>query len=163
MENLKYIKITTCAVLFSVFSVGVQAQYSNLKLHHDAKKHGEIVVDRDTVYGDYNQALKQLTVMSQNGYTATPSFTDSQSAFFSVKKSKEDLLQVSFNYNFQNKEQQGTLVLMALDGTVKEVIVKQKANSSAGQVQSDTKLKIASGQASQAQGEKGLRSHLTVI
>lgn len=156
MDNLNYKNIIACAALLAAVPASAQAQDKVLTFRQDANKHGAIVVDRDTVRGDFNSGLAQLSVMSQAGYTVTPVFAEGQPAFFSVKKPKEDQLQLAFGYNYKNANQQGKVVLTAPDGYTREIVVSQDGNTSATEVQTDLKLKIASGKASQAQSGQGI-------
>lgn len=156
MKSLTYKDMMVCVALLAFFPAGTQAQNKNLIFRQDDKKHGAIVVDRDTVHGDYNNGWAQLTVMSQTGYTAEPVVTDGQTPFFTVKKAKEDQLQLAFGYNYKNAPLQGKMRLTAPDGYSREVVVSQDANTSANEVQTDVKLTIASGQASQAQSGEGI-------
>lgn len=149
-------RLTTCLLLSACCATGMQAQYKELTLRPDAQKHGAIVVDRNNVIGDCNESLVQLSVMSQNGYEAAPVFGEGQTPFFTVTQTQEDQLLLSFQYNYKNKVRQGSLRLTAPDGTVTEVQVSQEANNSASEIQSDIKLKIASGQASQSQSGEGI-------
>lgn len=151
MKNMNYKNILAGVALFSFFSTGLHAQNKSLTFAQDTNKHDAILLDCDTVCGKYIGGWTQLSVLSRNGYKVSPVFSKGQSPFFTVKKVQDDQLLLLFDYNYKSVAQEGKILLTAPDGYTREVVVSQSANTSAKDVRTDIKLKIASGVANQAQ------------
>lgn len=114
-----------------------------------------ILVNKDTVTVDYNQGLAQLSLLTDQDYTA--SVASGSEEMIQIKKQKADLLTLLVGYNSSSDARMGKVSLSTADGSSeRDVVVVQGGNTSAADLPQDSKLEIARAYTSQAQGGEGI-------
>ena len=156
MKRYIYNKVLVGALAMMPLFAMAQSEKGELKFRSDDNKHDAILITKDTIKGDCNNGMSQITVMNRNGYTLTPIYGDGQEDFFTAEKVQSDQVLLKFGYNMQNAPLYGTLKFTAPDGSFVDVVVEQDANNAAANVETYKELAISSATASQSESGQGI-------
>ncbi|MEG1729105.1 MAG: M60 family metallopeptidase [Bacteroidaceae bacterium] len=142
---------TLITALLAISPLFASAQYMQHK--EDSKKAERISISADTITLGYNNGITNLSVLSNCDYIVT-----NENTWFKILKDQRDMLTLFGSYNYDQMPHMGSFVLTSTSGkTVRNIVVKQEANTSSDDLTGDRRLKIASGEASQEQPGEGIK------
>lgn len=141
----KTLFLTVALAFMSLINVAAQ-NVGREVLTNDSRKAVYLETIQDTIKVGYNDANTFVGVMGNTDYTVTPN-----DAWLSAELVKGGLV-VNGAYSYLTQTRTGSLTLTSTDGTFsRNLYVTQNSNTSANEIQGDTKLTIASATADQTQ------------
>ncbi len=146
----KYILSVLAATLF----IPVVGNAQNLRFDEDASKSTYIMPIKDTVTVGFDNDMVSVPVMSNCDYTVSAPEVDWLKC---VKEQNGNLTLISSYWYEALESRYATINLTSADGSyTRALVVRQAPNTSANEIQGDTKLAIASATANSTESGQGI-------
>lgn len=147
---MKQIHKIFLSVLALVTPMATHAQ--SLQFDTDDSKADYILTAKDTVTIGYENDMTTVAVMSNCSYTVT-----ANDSWLTCVTEADGNLTLFSDYYYETSSRTGSITLTSADGNVtRTVVVVQSANTSASEIEGDTKLTVSTATASSSQSGEGI-------
>lgn len=114
-----------------------------------AQKAGAVVVPGGKISLHANGGLSLTPVLSNCDFTATPTWADGETPWFTLTERKPGSWKINADFWYKTEPRTGIVTITLSDGTTEEITVEQRGNNAVSTIRGDRQVSVTSATASE--------------